>query len=310
MRRLTQLDRDDHGVVTLLVVGLATVFLLAAAAAIDVTRFSQENSSAQHSADATAMAVATDCVLTKAPKAAATYEIYRKTPDQVISPATPINSSSCSAGKVTITVNNDVSAGLFLNRDARLVHKTAEVQWGTVGTATTVPITISNCEFSLALLDGTTDITLYLDDAKPQSGCSSLPGGFSQLVNSDCAVTVSAGGTVPGDPGADLKKQVPCITNPSPPALPHDVLIPMYDAAACAGTCKGHGPYPIQGFAMFHVTGYSFNGAANDGTLGKKCPDESRGKYCIRGDFIRFVTSQGTPGPSTDFGIQQVFLSK
>src|SRR5262245_33413261 len=100
MRRLTKHDRDDQGVVILFVVGMITVFLLAAAVAIDVTRFSQENSSAQHSADATALAVATDCVLTKAPKAAATYDIYRKTPDQVISPATPINSSSCSTGKV------------------------------------------------------------------------------------------------------------------------------------------------------------------------------------------------------------------
>ena len=39
-------------------------------------------------------------------------------------------------------------------------------------------------------------------------------------------------------------------------------------------------------------------------------PDEStRGKYCIRGDFVRFVTSQGTPGPSGDFGTYNVYLS-
>ena len=172
-----------------------------------------------------------------------------------------------------------------------------------------MPITISGCEFSQALLTGTTDIVLYLDDSKPQSGCSSLPGGFSQLVNTDCSVVVSAAGTVPGDPGGDLKKQVPCITNGSAPALPHDVLIPMYDAAVCkADGCNGHGPYPILGFAMFQVTGYSFNGAANDGTLGKKCPDESRGKYCLQGDFIKFTTSQGQAGPSTDFGTSLVYL--
>jgi hypothetical protein len=83
----------------------------------------------------------------------------------------------------------------------------------------------------------------------------------------------------------------------------------MYDAAACkAAGCKGHGPYPILGFAMFHVTGYSFNGSANDGTLGKKCPDESRGKYCIQGDFIKFTTSQGAPGPGTNFGTSLIYL--
>jgi hypothetical protein len=60
---------------------------------------------------------------------------------------------------------------------------------------------------------------------------------------------------------------------------------------------------------MFHLTGYSFNGNNSGGTLGNKCPDVSRGKYCIRGDFIRFVSSQGSPGPSTDFGTSQVYLA-
>jgi hypothetical protein len=60
---------------------------------------------------------------------------------------------------------------------------------------------------------------------------------------------------------------------------------------------------------MFRVTGYSFNGNNNDGTLGKKCPDVTRGKYCVRGDFIRFTTSTGTPGPSDDFGTYLVYLA-
>ncbi len=306
MRRLSTPPRDDRGVVTLLVIGLITVLLLASAAAIDVNRFSQENSSAQHSADATAMAVATDCVRAGAPLAAASYEQYRKD-GQNVSPTTPI---ACGAGMVRIRIEKDVDDGLMLNRDAGTVHKEATVRWGTLSSATTVPITISDCEFSQALLDGTTDIVLYLDDPKPQSGCSSLPGGFSQLVNDACAVTVTAGGSVAGDPGGDLKKQIPCITNSTTPELPHDVLIPMYDAAACAASgCNGHGPYPIAGFAMFRITGYSFNGNAHAGSLGKDCPDATRGKYCLQGDFIRFVTSQGSPGPSTDFGTYQIFLS-
>ena len=173
-----------------------------------------------------------------------------------------------------------------------------------------MPLTIASCEFSQALLDGTTDIIIYLDDPKPQSGCSSLPGGFAQLVNDNCAVSVSASGTVAGDPGGDVQKQVPCITNPTSPSLPHDILVPIYDSVACqAAGCKGHGPYSILGFAMFHVTSYSFNGNNFAGSLGNKCPDQgNRGKYCIKGDFIRFVTSQGTPGTSTDFGVAQVYL--
>ena len=81
-------------------------------------------------------------------------------------------------------------------------------------------------------------------------------------------------------------------------------------AAACqAANCKGQGPYPILGFAAFKITGYSFNGNNYGGTLGKKCPeDKDRGKYCLQGDFIKFTTTQGTPGGSTNFGLTTVYL--
>ena len=125
-------------------------------------------------------------------------------------------------------------------------------------------------------------------------------------------MSISAGGFADGKTGGDLQKDVPCITNPNgPPALPYEVMIPIYDAQACKDAgCKGKGPYKIQGFAVLNVTGYSFNGNAYDGSLGKKCPeDKDRGKYCIRGFFKRSVTSQGTPGDSQNFGVTQVYLS-
>src|SRR5262245_10921831 len=100
MQWLTQQRRDDQGVAAIFLVLAMAAILISAGFAIDVTRFSQENSSAQHSADATALAVATDCVLssTHAPQAAASYDMYRKTPEQTISSTTPINASSCSTG--------------------------------------------------------------------------------------------------------------------------------------------------------------------------------------------------------------------
>jgi hypothetical protein len=301
MRRLTQPERDDGGVATIFLILAMTAVIVGAAFAIDVGRHVFEARSAQNSADATVLAVATDCARTGSP--IADYSPYRKT-------GQTINTPACGSGETTITVTKPVTDGLLLNRNAGSVDRSATAKWGTLSQANTVPLTISDCEFSQALLNGTTDVTWYLDDSKPQSGCSSLPGGFSQLVDDSCAVTISAGGTVEGDPGADLQKVVDCITNPTAPKLPHDVLIPMYDAAACqADGCNGHGPYSIVGFAGLRITGYSFNGNANDGTLGKKCPDESRGKYCIQGDFVRYATSDGTTGPSTDFGAYQVYLS-
>ena len=303
MRRLTLSDRDDRGVATILLICTMAALFTAAGLGVDVSHHVFEARSAQNSADATVMAVATDCAAGTSLGSVDYTKYYKSTKGQTIS--TP----ACGSGVATITVTKDVNGGLLLQRDRHTVTRSATAKWGTLGTATTVPLVISNCEFSQALLDGVLDVTFYLDDTKPQSGCSSLPGGFSQLLSTGCGVTISASGTAAGDPGGDLNKQVACITNPTAPALPHDILIALYDAAACqASGCKGHGPYPILGFAALHVTGYSFNGNKNDGTLGKKCPDETRGKYCIRGDFIRYVTSQGTPGSSSDFGLKQVYL--
>jgi hypothetical protein len=300
MWRVTNHDRDDQGVGTIFIILSMVALLVGAAFATDVGRYVFEARSAQNSADATVLAVATDCARTGSP--IADYSPYRKT-DQ------SINTPACGTGEATITVTTPITDGILLKQSVGDVDRSATARWGTLGTATTIPITISSCEFDSQVLGNENEtITLYLDDTKPQSGCSSLPGGFSQLINTDCNVTVSASGTVPGDPGGDLNKQVDCVTNSTAPALPHDVLIPIYDAAACAGTCKGHGPYPILGFAAFRITGYSFNGNKYDGTLGNKCPDQTRGKYCIRGDFVKFTTSQGSPGPSTDFGTYNVYL--
>ena len=294
-------DRDDRGLATLFLVLAMTVILVGAGFAIDVGQYVVNARSAQNSADATVLAVATDCVLTGAP--IADYSPYRKSGQTITEPA-------CGSGEASITVTKDVD-GLFIPAvTAGAVDRSATARWGTLSKATTIPLVISDCEFSEALLDGNLDITLYLDDTKPQSGCSSLPGGFSQLAGDDCAVEITADGTAPGDPGADLQKQVPCLTNPQAPYLPHDVLIPMYDAAVCeADDCKGNGDYPIIGFAIFRVTGYSLNGKNFAGTLGKDCPDKARGKYCLQGDFTPGTTSGGTPGPSTDFGAYQIYLS-
>ena len=71
-----------------------------------------------------------------------------------------------------------------------------------------------------------------------------------------------------------MKKKVPCITNATSPLLPRDVLVPIYDQSVLskADHDNGQGPYHILGFAAFDVTGYSFNGSAYGGSLGKDCP--------------------------------------
>jgi hypothetical protein len=298
MRTMNGSHSDDAGVTTIFVILAMTAILVGAAFATDVGGYVWTARSAQSSADGTVLALAADCALGNP---IGDYLVYRKDGQTISDPA-------CGNGEATITVTDDVD-GLLLAQSAGDVSRSATARWGTLGQATTLPIVISDCEFSPLILDGGQDITIYLDDAKPQSGCSSLPGGFSQLRDDVCEVDITAGGTAQGQPGAALNKLVPCITNPNGDPLPHVILIPLYDAAACQATgCKGNGDYPILGFAGFKVTGYSFNGNNYDGTLGKKCPDESRGKYCLRGDFVPEITSDGTLGPSTDFGVSKVYL--
>ncbi|HUS41915.1 MAG TPA: TadE/TadG family type IV pilus assembly protein [Ilumatobacteraceae bacterium] len=307
MRRLTDLpfearngaERDDRGVATIFLILAMTAILVGAALAIDVGRYVLEARSAQNSADATALAVATDCALTGSP--IADYTPYRKDGQSISAPA-------CVENSATITVTKIIDQ-TFLKQSIGDVDRPATAKWGTIKTAATLPIVIADCEFTAVL--GQT-VTMYLDDPKPQSGCSSLPGGFSQLLGDGCNVTITAGNLAPGKTGGDLQKDVPCITDPNgPPALPYPVLIPIYNAQACADAgCKGKGPYLIKGFALLNVTGYSFNGNAYDGSLDKKCPDDrNRGKYCIRGTYENWVTTRGTPGPSEDFGVSQVYLS-
>ena len=306
MRRLSRYfsarrTSDDAGGATIFVVLAMTAMLLGVGLATDVGQYVVTARSAQNTSDATALAVATDCAISGSP--IADYSPYRK-------PGQTITAPYCGAGVTEVTTTKAVE-GLLLAQSAGSVSRTAEARWGTLGGAVTAPIVISSCEFSDALLAGTVDVVFYLDDTKPQSGCSSLPGGFSQLASDGCAATIVAGEGAAGDPGADLQKVIPCITSPTSPKLPFTVLVPIYDAVACqTADCKGKGPYPILGFAALKVSGYSFNGNNYAGSLGKNCPDTTRGKYCLKADFIEFTTSTGTPGPSTDYGVTQVFLSK
>ncbi len=302
MRRLTKTHHDDGGVATIFVILAMTAVLVGAALAIDVGGYVAAARSAQNSADATVLAVATDCALTGAP--IADYTPYRKDGQTITTPA-------CGNYEATITVTKDVD-GLLLAQSAGAVDRSATARWGTLGVANTVPLVIADCEFRSP--DVGEVVTLYLDDPKPQTGCSSLPGGFSQLDKADCSVPITAGGYVAGVTGVGgLQNKVTCLTNPppGPPAsLPRIVMIPIYNASDCQITgCKGKGPYLIKGFAALDVTGYSFNGNVYDGSLDKKCPDEKdRGNYCIRGTFKEFIYIGGTQGPSTDYGVTQVYL--
>ena len=304
MRRVR--NDEDLGIATIFVVLMMPLLVLFSALVFDGGRGVLARRQTQNAADAGALAKATDCALS----VSGTDFVPYQTNGAVLADPPP----ECGAGTTTVWMKKNISFVFRPGGGNADVTRRATANWGTLGAASTLPIAISNCEFTQALLAGTTEIILYLDDSKPQTGCSSRPGGFSQLEAGAnfCAGVIIANTFVDGQPGAPDPNLDDCITNPDPnePPLPYRVLIPMYDASACpVATCKGNGPYKILGFASFKVTGYDFTGNRHDGTLDGGCPDEARGKYCIQGDFIEFVETQGTPGPGTDFGTRVVYLA-
>ncbi len=303
MRRLIETDRDDSGVATIFVVIAMTAMLVGAAFAIDVGGYVAAARSAQNSADATVLAVATDCALTGAP--IADYSPYRKDGQTITTPA-------CGAGEATITVTKDVD-GLLLAQSAGDVNRSATARWGTLSTGEHRPARHRGLRVPCDPTIGET-VTLYLTSTTPSRRVAvrRSPEGSASSTSPSVRCRSAPDATVAGVTGVGgLQNKVACLTNPPPAAaLPRTVLIPIYSTSACqAIDCKGKGPYLILGFAALEVTGYSFNGNVYGGSLGKKCPDDKdRGKYCIRGTFVEFTTSQGTPGPSTDFGVTQVYL--
>ena len=299
---MTESDRDDRGVATIFLILAITVIFVGAGLAIDVGQYVVTARSAQNSADATALAVATDCALTGAP--IVDYSPYRKDGQTI---TTPI----CGDGEASITVTKDVD-GLFLPKTtAGAVERSATARWGSLIAATTLPIVVAKCEWAKFPVDASTDITVHLPDTKKQTGCASGPGGFGQLdEDSDgdgCTVRISVPGMASGEPGNAFRDITPCV-----PTLPAEMLIPIYDDEGCpVKGCQGNKLYPIVGFAVFRMTGYSFQ-QGSAGTLGKNDCDKQIGKNCIRGDFIKTVTSQGTTGPldpDSDFGVTKIYLS-
>ena len=137
-------------------------------------------------------------------------------------PAPTLDAEHVPATKAKITADQDRRPTMFLSAQRRrrqqVRHRPSGGRFGTASVA--CPIVIADCEFSQAVLEGTRPSTFYLDDPKPQTGCSSLPGGLRLSSSATAARSRSppAGWLRSrGKPGGDLQKDVPCITNPERP---------------------------------------------------------------------------------------------
>jgi Flp pilus assembly protein TadG len=347
----------DKGAVLIWVALTMAVLLGIGALVIDIGRLYVERRELQNGADAAALAVAQDCSAGNCGDAAGTAKVYAdlnaNDAASAIEPDTPCGDGPgltlCTpapsgidplaagwvrVGTSTLTSTGDDEVSFLLAPiisalTGKTVTASAAAAWGTLGAATTLPFTFSECEFNnLGELNGLNEFGVpngvtYVysksgggQNAEPLPGCESrapsggtVEGGFGWLTVSGgtCSVQLSVGDTItgPGDPGNDnLLRKSPCSESL---VQNKEVLIPLFGSVTGTGQ---NAVYTIVGFAGFIVTGYRLSGST--WPSGFSCPQVPGGTggtgnlRCFRGEFTQIYDSQGDFGGSIDFGARVV----
>jgi Flp pilus assembly protein TadG len=278
---------SEDGLMAITVTVLAVVMFVMVAFSVDVGSAVAIARSAQNSADAAALAVATDCARTGSPSSVAPYLTNGQVPAALV-PA--CNSGGTGAVTVTVSRTKDWTFGKLVGLTTYTKSRSATAKWGQLSSATDLfPITVGSCSFvGLAL---NVKVTLH-SYAVP--GCSTPSGNFGFIAGGCTTQTIAAPGTLSGTTGNNLVGTgCPSLD----PYIGRDVLVPVWDTEASGGT---NGTYHIYVYALFHLTGWSTQGNNHGGTLGSQCDASSDGgvnehmnKPCVRGFFKGFTTQQG-----------------
>lgn len=198
----------------------------------------------------------------------------------------------------------------------------ARAAWGPPSSAaTTLPFTVSFCEFNRAKNEAgglypTAELALPLK-YKNDLACAHAPsggdfnGGFGWLTQSQCSAQVLGNGWVAGSTGVGSGNS--CTTQ-LVSMVGKDVLVPVFDcvsntaALPCAtGLANGNNAeYHIRGFATFHLTALDVTGQIRGGTPSTSaqamCAQQSSDSKCIYGYFkAATLTQQATIDPSAEF---------
>ncbi len=327
MRRLRA--GSDRGAVAILVCFAAVALFGMGALVIDVSALQQERRELQNGADAGALAIAKDCAAalstcnTSDGRATAELLANRNSNDSVSDVESVDLDTANSRVTVGTSTRETTGAAQVPYRLAGIldpantggtVHAQAHAVWDGIGGATTLPLTMSYCDFDTLTANGTSFATgppfsdspevIYFHtggtgpgggttpaDCAAQAGQDAdgdgrLPGGFGWLEeDSPCEAEITAGGTAEGEPGASA----PSACDPDT-LLNQTVLIPIYDDVNGLGGSNAE--YHFEGFAGFHVTGFRFPGAGWRSTPAPCSAPNS----CIAGYFVTYATTQGSTG--------------
>jgi Flp pilus assembly protein TadG len=306
---LTKHKRDEDGLMAITVTVLAVVMFVMVAFSVDVGSAAAITQSAQNSADAAALAVATDCSLTGSPSSIAPYLTKGQVPATDGTGMVPACDSG-GTGAVTVSVSRtmDWTFGRLIPGGGLTTYtktRAGTAKWGALGssTGTLFPITISTCAFTTQF---NVKVTLH---SHYTPACPNPAGQFG-FIRGGCTSqpqTIVGGQTLPGTTGNNLLG-TGCTEGNLNKMLNTDVLVPVWDTATGSGA---NAQYHIQAYAVFHLTGWSTNGntfgvavSPPPATLGKQCDasgdggtNEHDNTPCIRGIFKGFSTQTGTVVP-------------
>lgn len=303
---------DERGVTMILVCVLVVTLLAMGAMVLDVGAMLQNKRELQNGADAAALAVAQSCALGEAacsgPPAYTLATSFAGFNAQGGTPTVESVAVDSVNHRVVVRTSKPVQFGLgraVTGQSAKVVRAVATSGWGSLLSATTLPLTMSECEFDKVVFGATTVIfhtstngTSGGAQSCATSGGKDVAGGFGwfdQTTGGNCSATVAAGSTVSVDTGTSAPKK--CDLSK---LIGQTILVPIFNLVTGTGTSA---TYKITGFAAFVLTGYRF---PSGGTAGNPVPCKSP-STCIGGMFIRYVADPGPIGGS-DLGVSVVRL--
>ena len=342
MRRLAA-HSDDSGVATIFVVITMPLLILFAALVLDGGRAYIARRETQNSADAAALAMATDCAMglpTCVSGAVATAGNYKRSTTQrssITDENVVASDTYCDIAAGLCKATMQQSIGFTFAPGGGAVTRSGIARWGGIRAASVAsPITIAACEWSQAILEGTEAVEFFLDDPKPQTGCSSPSGGFGRLSATndaqghECITKPVQDGSgdwvIDGKSGNDLQKLWDCFNKvlDQPNEADRTIYVPLYDDGNCGGRCQGNKNYVIEGYAVLQLKGYFIKketrfpadpppAPSTDWCMKDLDGDGSEEQNdCIIGDFVERILPGDLPdvvsgGPN--FGATRPYLS-
>ncbi|KHL05041.1 Tad domain-containing protein [Sinomonas humi] len=340
MRRLGQRYAQDRerGAIAVMVAILMVSLIGFTAFAIDVARMADTKAQLQNGADASALAIASNCNMNPSTCTGNAWNLANQ--------YTPANSLDGSAvpSSVTFPTSKSVTVGTktpgtglplifarIFGQSSAMVTASATAAWGPPGKGSGFPLAFSVSCYDLKSL--TTSVGQVQQFAyKPGMTCTGpsgtqAPGGWGWLDNSNCQTTTSAGQTSIGsDPGNDLPNGCATIlqswVNKINAGSEVDVTFPIFDTVTLQGT---KAQYHIIGYATLRIIGWKLGGGSNNTpgafrntaaaltSLGINSSLACSGgnDRCVIAQFIRYDTTDPSfgQGSGQDLGTTIVYLS-